>query len=135
VTYLGLVPEALVVVAAVLVLLAGRLGWLSPGARRALPAIVAAVTLVALGIELWAGATLATHFEGGLVQDRFALFAKAAVLLTATIAFAVVDWTAEDSLLPRRRETWSRCGRGSRWRRRRLWSWSRCAARTLRCDC
>jgi len=32
------------------------------------------------------------------VQDRFALFAKAAVLLAVTIAFAVVDWTAEDSL-------------------------------------
>ena len=97
--YVVLLPEALVVVAAVFVLLAGRLGWLSPGGfRRSLPAAVALVTLVALGIELWAGATLATYFEGGLVQDRFALFAKAAVLLTATIAFAVVDWTAEDSL-------------------------------------
>ena len=96
--YLVLVPEALVVAAAVFVLLAGRLGWLSPGARRSLPAIVAFVTLVALGIELWAGATLTTHFEGAFVQDRFALFAKAAVLLTAAIAFTVVDWTAEDSL-------------------------------------
>jgi len=98
VKYLVLVPEALVVAAAVFVLLAGRLGWLSPGARRSLPAIVAFVTLVALGIELWAGATLTTHFEGAFVQDRFALFAKAAVLLTAAIAFTVVDWTAEDSL-------------------------------------
>ena len=93
-----LLPEALVAAAAVLVLLAGRLGWLSLAARRSLPAVVAVVTLIALGIELWAGATLATYFEGGLVQDRFALFAKAAILLTATIAFAVVDWTAEDSL-------------------------------------
>ena len=93
-----LLPEALVAAAAVIVLLAGRLGWLSPAARRSLPAVVAVVTLIALGIELWAGATLATYFEGGLVQDRFALFAKAAILLTATIAFAVVDWTAEDSL-------------------------------------
>ena len=97
--YIVLLPEALVVAAAVFVLVAGRLGWLSPGGfRRSLPAVVALVTLVALGIELWAGATLATYFEGGLVQDRFALFAKAAVLLTATIAFAVADWTAEDSL-------------------------------------
>ena len=96
--YVVLLPEALVVLAAVFVLLAGRLGWLSQGARRSLPAGVALVALVALGIELWAGATLATYFEGGLVQDRFALFAKAAVLLTAAIAFAVVDWTAEDSL-------------------------------------
>jgi len=98
VKYLVLLPEALVVAAAVFVLMSGRLGWLSPGARRSLPALIALVTLVALGLELWAGATLATYFEGGLVQDRFALFAKAAVLLAATIAFAVVDWTAEDSL-------------------------------------
>jgi NADH-quinone oxidoreductase subunit N len=95
---LVLVPEALVVAAAVVLLIASRFSWISPGARRALPAAVALVTLVALGIELWAGATLATYFGGGLVQDRFALFAKAAVLLAATVAFAVVDWTAEDSL-------------------------------------
>jgi NADH-quinone oxidoreductase subunit N len=56
------------------------------------------VALVALAVELWAGATLSTYFGGGLVQDRFALFAKAAVLLAVAIAFAVVDWTAEDSL-------------------------------------
>jgi NADH-quinone oxidoreductase subunit N len=93
-----LLPEALVAAAAVIVLVAGRMGWISPAARRSLPAVVALVTLVALGVELWAGATLGTYFSGGLVQDRFALFAKAAVLLTVTIAFAVVDWTAEDSL-------------------------------------
>jgi NADH-quinone oxidoreductase subunit N len=93
-----LVPEALVVAAAVVLLIANRFSWISSGARRALPAAVALVTLVALGIELWAGATLATYFGGGLVQDRFALFAKAAVLLAVTVAFAVVDWTAEDSL-------------------------------------
>jgi NADH-quinone oxidoreductase subunit N len=97
--YLVLLPEALVVAMAVLLLVAGRLAWISPGARRTLPTLVALVTLVALGIELWAGATLGTYFGGGLVQDRFALFAKAAVLLAAVIAFAVVDWTAEDSLI------------------------------------
>jgi NADH-quinone oxidoreductase subunit N len=95
---LVLIPEALVAATAVIVLVAGRLGWISPAARRSMPAVVALVTLVALGIELWAGATLGSYFEGGLVQDRFALFAKAAVLLAAAIAFAVVDWTAEDSL-------------------------------------
>jgi NADH-quinone oxidoreductase subunit N len=95
---LVLLPEALVAATAVILLLAGRLTWFSPGARRSLPTVVALVTLVALGIELWAGATLGTYFGGGLVQDRFALFAKAAVLLAAAIAFAVVDWTAEDSL-------------------------------------
>jgi NADH-quinone oxidoreductase subunit N len=95
---LVLLPEALVAATAVIVLVAGRLGWISPAARRSLPAVVALVTLIALGIELWAGATLGSYFQGGLVQDRFALFAKAAVLLAAAIAFAVVDWTAEDSL-------------------------------------
>jgi NADH-quinone oxidoreductase subunit N len=93
-----LVPEALVVAAAVLLLAASRLSWISPAVRRALPAAVALLTLIALGIELWAGATLATYFGGALVQDRFALFAKAAILLAAAIAFVVVDWTAEDSL-------------------------------------
>ncbi len=95
---LVLVPEALVAATAVFLLLAGRLGWISPAARRYLPATVAAVALVALAVELWAGATLSTYFGGGMVQDRFALFAKAAVLLAITIALAVVDWTAEDSL-------------------------------------
>jgi len=95
---LVLIPEALVAATAVIVLVAGRLGWISPAVRRSLPAVVALVTLGALGVELWAGATLGSYFEGGLVQDRFALFAKAAVLLAAAIAFAVVDWTAEDSL-------------------------------------
>jgi NADH-quinone oxidoreductase subunit N len=95
---LVLLPEALVAATAVMVLLAGRLGWISSRNRRSLPAVVALVTLIALGIELWAGSTLSSYFEGGLVQDRFALFAKAAALLAATIVFMVVDWTAEDSL-------------------------------------
>ena len=95
---LVLVPEALVAASAVFILLAGRLAWIRPAARRYLPGAVALVALLALVIELWAGATLSTYFAGGLIQDRFALFAKAAVLLTVAIAFAVVDWTAEDSL-------------------------------------
>jgi NADH-quinone oxidoreductase subunit N len=95
---LVLVPEALVVAAAAFLLLAGRLAWIRPAARRYLPGAVAVVALFALAIELWAGATVGTYFGGGLVQDRFALFAKAAVLLAVAMAFAVVDWTAEDSL-------------------------------------
>lgn len=95
---LVLVPEALVVAAAAFLLLAGRLAWIRPAARRYLPGAIAVVALLALAIELWAGATLGTYFGGGLVQDRFALFAKAAVLLAVAMAFAVVDWTAEDSL-------------------------------------
>ena len=95
---LVLVPDALVAAAAVLLLLGGRLGWFRPRTRRYLPAAAGAVALVAFAVELWAGATLSTHFGGGLIQDRFALFVKAAVLLAVAIVLAVVDWTAEDSL-------------------------------------
>ena len=95
---LVLVPEALVGAAAVALLIGGRFGWFSPGIRRYLPAAAAAIAVVALGVELWAGATLSTYFGGGLVQDRFALFAKATVLLAAAFVLAVTDWTAEDSL-------------------------------------
>jgi len=94
---LVLVPEAIVVATAVLLLLAARFGA-SRSLRKYLPAIVAGLVLVALVLELWLGATLATLFGGGFVQDRFALFAKAAVLLAAGTAIAVADWSAEDSL-------------------------------------
>ena len=92
-----LVPEALVVAAALLVLLAGRLRSLSPATRRALPAVAAGIALIAFAVELWVGATLGTYFGGALVEDRFALFAKAAVLLAAALAIAATDWAAEDS--------------------------------------
>jgi NADH-quinone oxidoreductase subunit N len=95
---LVLAPEAIVVAAAVVLLLMGRLARLRRSLRRSLPAIVAAVLLIALVVELWAGATLATYFGGAVVQDRFALFAKAAALLAAGTAIAVADWSAEDSL-------------------------------------
>src|SRR5216683_1219308 len=88
-----LVPDALVVACALVLLLVGR-------ARRRtrwwLPVAAAAVTLVALAVEMWAGAAVSTYFGGALVQDRFALFAKAAVLLAATLAIAVTDWSDED---------------------------------------
>jgi NADH-quinone oxidoreductase subunit N len=93
-----LVPEALVVAAALLLLLSARFGRVSRSLRQHLPAIVAGVVLVAFVLELWLGATLASLFGGGFVQDRFALFTKAAVLLTAATAIAVADWSAEDSL-------------------------------------
>jgi len=92
-----LLPEALVVTAAVVVLFAARLGWLPRTSRRYLPQVAAVVVLAALGVELWAGATVSTFFGGALVQDRFALFAKAAALLTVAVALAAADWTAEDS--------------------------------------
>jgi len=96
--YLGLLPETLVVALAIGVMLAGRFGWLPATSRRYLPQATALVVLVALGVELWAGATVGSYFGGALLQDRFALFAKAAVLLTAAVAVATTDWTAEDSI-------------------------------------
>ena len=91
-TYLALVPEALVAAAAIVVLFVPRAN------RRYLPQATAVVVLVALGVELWAGAATTTFFGGALLQDRFALFAKAAALLTAAVALASADWAAEDSL-------------------------------------
>jgi NADH-quinone oxidoreductase subunit N len=93
-----LLPEALIVAVAVAVMLGGRFGWLPRNSRRYLPHVVAALLLVALGVELWAGATLTTYFGGAFIQDRFALFAKAAVLLTGAVALAATDWSTEDSL-------------------------------------
>src|SRR5438093_3900447 len=96
--YTVLVPEALVVALAVVVLLAGRFGSMPRTSRAYLPQVTALVVLIAFGIELWAGASVTTYFGGALIQDRFALFAKAAALLTAAIALAATDWAAEDSL-------------------------------------
>jgi NADH-quinone oxidoreductase subunit N len=96
-TWLVLVPEILVVGAALALLLAGRFGAVPLSLRPQLPAIVALVVLVAFLLELWLGGTLASLFGGGFVQDRFALFAKAAVLLAVATAIAAADWGAEDS--------------------------------------
>lgn len=93
-----LVPDALVIAAALLVLVSGRFSWLSAASRRRLPAVAAAIATIAFGLELWVGATVSTYFGGALVQDRFALFAKAAVLLAAALAIATADWAAEDSV-------------------------------------
>lgn len=82
---------------ALLLLLLGRLGVVPRSWRGYLPSIVAAVVLVALVVELWVGGTISSLFGGGFIQDRFALFAKAAVLLAVAAAIAVADWSAEDS--------------------------------------
>ena len=96
--YATFVPEAMVVAAALVLLLAARF---RPAQQRRLrsrlPAAAAIVLLVAFGIELYAGANVGSYFGGGLVQDRLALFAKAAGLLAAAIAIGVADWPAEDS--------------------------------------
>jgi NADH-quinone oxidoreductase subunit N len=92
-----LVPEALVAGSAILLLLGGQLGFVPRTWLSRLPSIAAAVVVVALIVELWVGGTLSSLFGGGFIQDRFALFAKAAVLLAVAAAIAVADWNAEDS--------------------------------------
>ncbi|MEA2698665.1 MAG: NADH-quinone oxidoreductase subunit [Myxococcales bacterium] len=92
-----LVPEALVAGTAFLLLVGGHLGVVPRSWRSSLPAIVAAVVVVAFVVELWVGGTISSLFGGGFIQDRFALFAKAAVLLAVAAAIAVADWSAEDS--------------------------------------
>jgi NADH-quinone oxidoreductase subunit N len=87
-----LVPEALVVASALVLALFGRAPRRS---RRWAPLATTVLVAVALAVELWAGSTLANYFGGALVQDRFALFAKAAVLLAAGLAIAVTDWSDE----------------------------------------
>jgi len=88
------VPEGLVVAGAVVLVLMARV-WRRP--RWWLPTAVAALALIALLFELWVGATLASFFGGAYVQDRFALFAKSAVLLAAALAIAVADWSDEEA--------------------------------------
>jgi NADH-quinone oxidoreductase subunit N len=78
-------------------LVGGHLGVVPRSWRSSLPAIVAAVVVVAFVVELWVGGTISSLFGGGFIQDRFALFAKAAVLLAVAAAIAVADWSAEDS--------------------------------------
>ena len=95
--YAVLAPEAIVVATAVIVLLAGRLGRLGRSAHRYLPAVAVVITLIAFGVELWAGAPLGAYFGGALIQDRFALFAKAAALLAAAAVIATADWPAEET--------------------------------------
>jgi NADH-quinone oxidoreductase subunit N len=81
-----LVPEVVIVGAAAALLLGARLLparrwlWLRLGAL--------AAAVVALGLELWLGAALGTLFAGGWQQDRFALFAKAALLLGLVVLIA-----------------------------------------------
>jgi NADH-quinone oxidoreductase subunit N len=98
VRYATFVPEAMVVAAAVVLLVMGRFRPAQLRRLRSrLPAWAAVVLVVALGIELYSGATLGSYFGGGLVQDRLALFAKAAGLLAAATAIAVADWPSEES--------------------------------------
>jgi NADH-quinone oxidoreductase subunit N len=87
-----LLPELLVGGGALALVLTGRLRivptrWLAAGALL--------VTVVALALELWLGAQIGTLFAGGWQQDRFSLFAKAALLVAMVALIGSSDWDAE----------------------------------------
>jgi NADH-quinone oxidoreductase subunit N len=99
VKYATFAPEVLVVAGALVLLVAPRFRpVVGRRFRSRLPWFAVAILVLALGLELWAGANVGTYFGGGLVQDRFALFAKASALLATAIAIAVADWPSEDSI-------------------------------------
>lgn len=97
--YLALLPELLLIVGGVL-----SLATLSErGAGRTLiPALAFVFAAAAFGVELWQGPRLATFAGDTLVQNRFALFGKAALMLTLAVWIAVtrVDLDFDDRLLP-----------------------------------
>lgn len=95
----GLIPEAVVLGSALALVLAARL--LPDFYREWLAAAALAAAAVALVLELWLGAAVGTLFNGGWQQDRFALFAKAALLLGLIVLIASSlesqaqwDWSA-----------------------------------------
>src|SRR2546430_7374848 len=85
-----LLPEAIVMAAAVGLLLIGRVPALE--APRWRPWVALTAALGALVAELWLGATIGALFGGGWEQDRFSLFAKAALLLGLLTLIASADW-------------------------------------------
>ena len=95
VTVLG--PEAIILAAAAGCLLLDTLGVRM--SRAWTPAVCAAAAAVAVVIELAVGAGVGTLFHtgygDGFSQDRFALFAKSAVLVATTLMLLVADWSVE----------------------------------------
>ncbi len=97
--YLALLPE-------LLLLLGGLVALAGLPARAAgigvVPALAFLFAVAAFAIELWQGAQLATFARDTFAQNRFALFGKAAVILTLTVWIAAtrVDPDFDDRLLP-----------------------------------
>lgn len=92
-----LIPDLLVGLGALLSLLVPTLAppRSRPGIRRWLGGACGGLVLLALVLEAWLGAAAGTLFAGGVLQDRFALFAKAAILLGLLVAVAAADWELE----------------------------------------
>ena len=82
----ALAPEVVILGTSFVLLLGRRV--LPPAYRGWLDAAALVAAVVALGLELWLGAAVGTLFDGGWQQDRFALFAKAAILLGLIVLVA-----------------------------------------------
>lgn len=82
----ALAPEVVILGTSLLLLLGRRV--VPPGYRGGFGAAALVAAVVALGLELWLGAAVGTLFDGGWQQDRFALFAKAALLLGLIVLVA-----------------------------------------------
>ena len=95
--YLVFAPEVLLSALALAVIVGGRFGWFPRTVRPYLPHAAAVVVVVALGLERWAGGTTATYLGAAVLQDRFALFTKAVVLVALALVIAATDWSSEDS--------------------------------------
>jgi NADH-quinone oxidoreductase subunit N len=90
-----LLPEVVVLGAAVLLVLGPRVAGRDE--PRQWPRLALVAALLALGLELWLGAGIGTLFDGGWRQDRFSLFGKAALLLGLVTLLAAADWDEERS--------------------------------------
>ena len=89
-TWTAGMPEALVGGAALL-------AWFMPARPRAaraveVPAAFGLVLLVAWVVELSFGSAVGVAFDGGFVQDRFALYAKSFLILAALLGVVLTDW-------------------------------------------
>lgn len=88
----ALVPEALLAVGAI-----AALGSRRPSFRGWLPVAAPLLVLGALAVELTAGGGLGSLFNGSVAVDRFALYAKSAVLFTLLIVLLAADWDMEEA--------------------------------------
>lgn len=105
-----LIPETLVAAGALGLFLAARLPGVrlprllalprrwrarAPGPGLWLSLVALATVLAALAVELWLGSQVGTLFGGGWQQDRFAVFAKAALLVGLAVLIIGSNWRAE----------------------------------------
>ncbi|MFZ0215288.1 MAG: proton-conducting transporter membrane subunit [Candidatus Dormiibacterota bacterium] len=93
--YLALLPELLVVVGGLVALARARL---PERAVAFVPFVAFLCAAVAFALELWLGAELVAWARDTLTQDRFALFAKGAILLGLSLWVAASGWDETSDL-------------------------------------